>query len=108
MDALSCSHTTGTDEQPLEDDVTVLMVADARYGIGETETNNSDQFDVIWIDETDKLNPGIPDVLHIADGTDNEKPLKTTDLVTAQAPDQYCQEVARDVEKRDRIYLRPP
>lgn len=46
-DALSCLHTTGTYNSPLEDDVSVLTVTDVRYGNNETETDNSDQFGLI-------------------------------------------------------------
>lgn len=94
-------HTTGTDESPLEDHVPVLTVADTRYENDESETDNFDHFDLIWIDKTDKRKWGIPEVLQTPDRTDNKKRLATTDLVTAQPTEPYCNEIAKEVGKPD-------
>lgn len=75
VDTLSCLHTSETDEWPVEDNVPILTVTNARYGNGMTKTDNYDQFDQIWIYKTDKLRLRMLEALHIADVTDSEKPL---------------------------------
>lgn len=97
--ALSRLYTTGTGESPFEDDVPELRVSHAHYGHSEINRDNFDQFDIIWINETDKVRSRIPKVLQVANGTDSENLLTTTDFVIAQATDQYCKDIAKDMGK---------
>lgn len=86
-DVLSLLHWTGTDESTLEGEFPLFTVTNAFYKSHETETDSSNQFDLIWMDKNDKLSPGIPEVLQTADEADSKKLLTTTDFVTIQATD---------------------
>lgn len=43
--------------------------------------------------------PSVPDVLHVSDGTDKERPLTTSKFVTEEANDPYYREVANATGK---------
>lgn len=53
------------------------------------------------IDKNDKLRPGIPELLKIADRTNSKKPLTTTIFVTTQAKTDSARKLRRKLENAD-------
>lgn len=50
------------------------------------------------------LNPVLPEVLLMSDGTDNERPLVLTELVTEQTNGPYCRKFVSTVGELRSVY----
>lgn len=98
--ALSRLQTTGMDEFPLEDDVPVLEITNGQPEEENTEKHAKFLHSLPGNEGLESVKPALPKVLQVSSSAEKGRSLMTKKLLTGQANDHYCREVANAVGRQ--------
>lgn len=95
---------SGAEEYRFKDDVPVLKITEARLKCKNTEMEAKDRCNLHLSDFADAVKAGLPTVLQVSKGKDNERTLTASNIVAEQARDSYFTRVVRAVRKLESVY----